>query len=560
MANVAKQLSEGPAYVLRVYSSLAVIALMIFGVLHVSVNSISPIGYLEVAGAIVIFLNMILLMIVRKVGLAKNIFLFIILLFLVLMVVTGGTENTGIFWLFTFPVITFFLTGNRQGAVWMTVFFTVMVTVWLFALGRVIVIPYNDVTVRQALIAVFIVSVGISAYEHSRQWLVDQTVATRKALRHEKMQAEVIVQYINEGIVATDSKGSITFMNQAAEKLLGWQSSDLLGKRLIDMVPMLDAGGNLVSQDSRPVHTAKADMPLATIATYRRKDGTTIPLSVTARPVMIDNKVVGGVGTYRDISEEQSTVHAKSEFVTLASHQLRTPISAIAWLSELLLNGDVGKLSAEQREHISSIHHSNQRMADLVSEMLIVSSLDLGTLTVTPQKIDITKVITEVVKDQKSALIGKKIHITEAYDPNLSRISCDAEMIKLILRHLLSNAIKYTPEGGQVTVQIEEKQHEKILTTSKGSMVITVTDSGYGIPSDAIDKVFTKFFRGKNILHADTDGTGLGLYIVKSVLDYVGGRVTFSSREEKGTAFTVLLPLEGMTKHEPSQSIGEKNV
>lgn len=561
MVNIAKQLSEGPAYVLRIYSSLAVIALMTFGVLHAIADSDSPIGYLEAAGAVLIFFNMIMLLVTKRVSLAKNIFLSIILLFLILMLITGGTENTGIFWLFTFPVITFFLTGNRQGVVWMAVFFAAMISIWLLAAGQIITIPYDDVTIRQALVVLLVVSIGINAYEHSRQWLVNQTLASRKELRNEKMQAEVIVQHINEGIIATDLKGKITFLNLAAGKLLGWQPADLLGKNLIEAVPMLDLEGNTISQDSRPLHHAlKTNMPLATVASYQRKDGTVIPLSVTALPIMVDGKAIGAVVTYRDISEEQSTAHAKSEFVTLASHQLRTPISAIAWLSELLLNGDIGKLSAEQRVHIDGIHRSNQRMADLVNEMLIVSSLDLGTLVVTPEKIDIAKVITEVVKDQKKTFADKKMHITEMYDPKLPQISCDAEMVRLILRHLLSNAIKYTPEGGKVTIQVEQKPREKVLPTSKGSIVITITDNGHGIPSDAIDKVFIKFFRGKNILHTDTDGTGLGLYIVKSILDYVGGRVTFSSHEDKGTAFTVLLPLEGMTKHEPSQPIGDKNV
>jgi len=557
--NSMRQSVKGLPYILRVYSLLAFLTLTVFGCVHIVGDGELTVGYLEITGGVSILLNILALSVTRNVTLAKNVFLLVVLSFLALMLISGGTEGTGIFWFFVFPVITFFLAGKQQGILWMIGFFIVMMGIWLLSLGGVIVeIPYDTIVLRQALLSVLVVTVGISAYEQSREWLVGQNLESRTALRTEKMQAEVILQHIDEGVVATDSKGNVTFMNRAAEKLLGWQASDVLNKKFIDVVPMLDAAGRQVLPDSRPLQRAvKTDASLATIATYRCKDGSTIPVSVMGIPVTIDGKVVGGVGTFRDISEERSMVHAKSEFVTLASHQLRTPISAIAWVSELLLSGDIGKLSGEQRAQIDSIYKSNRRMAELVSEMLTVSSLDLDALPVIPQKIDIASVCADVIKEQKMIYKDKETIIKERYDAALPRISCDNEVTRLILRHLLSNAMKYTPKGGEVTVRIEKKYDEKILPDSRGSIVITVTDNGYGIPENVTNKIFTKFFRAKNIIHKDTDGTGLGLYIVKAVLDYVGGRVTFSSHEESGTTFTVLLPLEGMIKHE-SQKEQEK--
>lgn len=559
--NPMKQSLKGLPYILRVYSILAFLTLTVFGSMHVAGGGKLTVGYLEITGGVIILLNMLALGVTRNVTVAKNIFLLVVLSFLALMLISGGTEGTGIFWLFVFPVIAFFLTGKRQGAMWMTGFFIVMVGIWLLSLGGTIDIPYDTIVLRQALLSILVVTIGMGAYEQSREWLAGQTLASRKALKTEKMQAEVILQHIDEGVVATDSEGNVTFMNQAAEKLLGWQLSDLLNKKFIDVVTMLDVAGNPIASDSRPLQRAvKADTALTTIATYLRKDGSTMPVSATGMPLVVDGKVVGGVGTFRDISEERSMVQAKSEFVTLASHQLRTPISAIAWVSELLLNGDVGKLSSEQRAQVDSIYKSNRRMAELVSEMLTVSSLDLNALPVIPQKIDIASVCAGVIKEQKAAYKDKEMMIIERYDPTLPRVSCDNEVTKLILRHLLSNAVKYTPKGGEITVRIEKKHGEKILPSSQGSIVITVIDNGYGIPEDATDKVFTKFFRAKNILHKDTDGTGLGLYIIKAVLDYVGGRVTFSSREGKGTTFRVLLPLEGMIKHKSQKKTGGADV
>jgi len=554
--NKSTQPSERLLYVVRVYSILAFLSLITFGTLHIVADRNFTVGYLEVAGGLVVLLNLTILSLTRKIVVAKNILLFIILSFLVLMLTSGGTQDTGIFWFFVFPITAFFLSGKRQGIWWMAAFFLSMLSVWAFAANHVFEIPYDSITIRQALISVLVVTFGIYAYQQSRERLVGQGVESRKALRNEKVQAEVILQHIDEGIVTTDPAGSVLFMNQAAEKLLGWDASDLFGKKFVDIVPMLDQEGVPISPESRPLRQSLlTGMPSTTIANYRRKDGSAIPVSVASMPVTIDDKVVGSIDTFRDISEERSVVRTKSEFVTLASHQLRTPISAISWLSELLLNGDAGKLSNEQREHIDSIYQSNRRMAELVNQMLIVSSLDLNTMPIVPQKFDISKVAINIVKEQQAAHKAKKMQVTEHYDTALPGVLFDIDVIKLVLRNLLSNAIKYTPKGGQVILRITSSHEEKIRSSSLGSVVISVSDTGFGIPEASTSKIFTKFYRAENIRHKDTDGTGLGLYVVKSLLDYVGGSISFASREGRGTTFTVLLPLEGMQKRAGSKNI-----
>lgn len=549
------QPSEGLLYVVRVYSLLAFLSLTGFGVLHIVADSNFTVGYLEIAGGIVILLNLIVLGFTRNVAVAKNILLLVILSFLALMLTSGGTQGTGIFWFFVFPVTAFFLSGREQGIWWMTGFFVAMLSVWALASKHVFEIPYDSITIRQALISVLVVTIGIYVYQQSRERLAHQGVESRKALRNEKVQAEVILQHIDEGIVTTDSAGSVLFMNRAAEKLLGWHVSDLFGKKFVDVVPMLDQEGAPISPESRPLRQALlTGMPSTTVASYPRKDGGILPVSVASMPVTIDDKVVGGIDTFRDISEEQSVSRTKSEFVTLASHQLRTPISAISWLSELLLNGDAGKLSDEQHEHIDSIYQSNRRMAELVNQMLIVSSLDLNTMPIAPQKLDIAKVAASIVKEQQAAHKAKKMQVTEHYDAALPRVLLDIDVIKLVLRNLVSNAIKYTPKNGQVILRITSSDEEKIRSSSRGSVVISVSDTGFGIPEASASKIFTKFYRAENIRHKDTDGTGLGLYVVKSLLDYVGGSISFASREGKGTTFTVLLPLEGMVKKGGAQT------
>lgn len=542
---------DGLNYIVLLYSLLACVSLGIFGALHLFEQH-TILGLLEIAGSLIFFGNMLLLWATDNVRLTKNIFLWTVLAFLVVMLITGGTAKTGVFWYFVFPVAAFFLSGKRQGMVWMAVLFIASFIPWLLSIYGFIPIAYDTATVRQLLISVLVVGLGIYVYQWWRERLEYQTSESRHELNTEKVRADVIVQNIDEGIVVTDTEGKVTFINQAAERILGWRSTDLIGKKFVDEVPLIDNSGNIVPIANRPLQRSlEAAESISAVATYRRKDGQVLPVSVTGMPVKVEGKMTGAIGTFRDISEEQQIARTKSEFVTLASHQLRTPISAIAWLSELLLHGDAGKLSHEVHEHIEDIYHSNQRMASLVSEMLIVSSLELESLPVQPQATDLEKLTKRIFDQQRSLHPQATANIRQTYASDLPQLQCDPEIITLILRNLISNALKYTPASGNIKLSITTDTGTKLTRQSHGSVVITVQDTGYGIPRSAITKVFTKFFRAANIVHKDTDGTGLGLYIVKALLDYVGGSISFSSHEGKGTTFTVHLPLEGMIAHNP---------
>jgi PAS domain S-box-containing protein len=445
----------------------------------------------------------------------------------------------------------------------MVALFAASIITWLFGAKGTIPFAYGSVTVRQLLVSMLVVTVGIYAYQRSLEQLVGQKEESQRDLQSEKVRADEIVKHIGEGIVTTDAAGTVTFANDPAQKLLGWKIEELKGKSFVETVPMQDEFGGVIPAERRPLRRAiRAGETTVTMATYRSKDGRAIPVSVTATPVIVEDRVIGAIGTFRDITEEQAIARAKSEFVTLASHQLRTPISAISWVSELLLSGDAGKLSSEQHEHIAGIYQSNQRMAALVSEMLMVSSLELGTLSITPEQTDLAALAAKTLKERLSSQSSsnRAQEVTERYDPDLPAVPCDPEATKLVFNNLISNALKYTPSTGRITLELAVDRHEKLHAGSNGSIVFRISDTGYGIPEKVTDKIFSKFFRADNIVHKDTDGTGLGLYIVKALLDYVGGRVSFTSRENQGTTFTVLIPLEGMARRQPGQSQAASSV
>lgn len=233
---------------------------------------------------------------------------------------------------------------------------------------------------------------------------------------------------------------------------------------------------------------------------------------------------------------------SKSEFIALASHQLRTPITAISWFSEMLLERESGELNAEQRDQINHIYLSNQRLTLIVEAMLTVSSLELKSLVIKPELIDIGEAAHKIiVKEQSSQKINKRLEIEENYDHGLEKLYYDPFIFKTVVQNLISNAIKYTPGGGKVSLQIL-KEGDKLL--------IKVTDTGLGIPKEDQEKVFTKFYRADNAKAVETDGTGLGLYIVKSLVEYVGGNIKLESKEEKGTTFLVVLPEQMLMREE----------
>ncbi len=212
----------------------------------------------------------------------------------------------------------------------------------------------------------------------------------------------------------------------------------------------------------------------------------------------------------------------------------------------MLLAGDAGKLNKEQKQFIDEIYAGNQRMVALVNALLNVSRLELGTFMIDPTPIDLKEMAQSVIKELEPGIKEKKLKITSLFDKKLKKINLDSGLTRMIFQNLLSNAIKYTPNKGSVKLTIKEE---------KKNVLISVSDTGFGIPKDQQDKIFTKLFRASNVREKNTEGTGLGLYIIKSIVENSNGNIYFISEEKKGTTFFVSLPLSGMQK-----KFGEKKI
>lgn len=357
----------------------------------------------------------------------------------------------------------------------------------------------------------------------------------------ELQKFQLAVDNAHDHIVITDPDGAILYANKGVEKITGFSRDEIYAKKAGDK----KLWGGFMGQQFyvnfwKKIKTEKKVF----IGEFnnRRKNGQSYIAESQVSPILDENgNVLYFVGIERDITKAKEIDRMKTEFISLASHQLRTPLSAMKWFLEMLLHGDAGKLTDEQSDFISNIEQSNNRMIELVNSLLNVSRIESGRIIIEPTETDLKIIIEEVQKEILVKLQEKKQVITLVFEENLPHIPLDQKLIRQVYINLLTNAIKYSPEQTEIKVSVKKE----------GDMVITqVIDAGFGIPVAEQDHIFNKFFRATNAIRKETEGNGLGLYLVKSIVESSGGKVWFTSEAGKGTSFFFSIPLEGMKKKE----------
>ncbi len=362
--------------------------------------------------------------------------------------------------------------------------------------------------------------------------------ATAEDLARAKATDEAMLESIGDGVVATDEKGIITLVNRVAEKLLGKKNKEVLGKFFANEINLEDEMGFSIPIEKHPINLALTTGTSKDIIYYYiRKDGTKFPMAIICSPVILEGKVVGAIKIFRDVTQEKEIDRSKSEFVSVASHQLKTPATIVNFYTEKLLNSSHSVITAKQRDYINEIRDANQRMIEIVNTLLNVSRIEMGIFPIDPMPVDVIGIFKNTIKESQMNLGKKKLILKEKYHRLKHMIPIDALMLKMIFSNLLSNAIKYTSAGDSISIETSEKNDD---------LLVSIADNGCGIPANQQDKIFTKFFRSDNARRHDTDGTGLGLYIVKLMLDHIGGKVWFSSKEKEGTSFYFSIPLNNL--------------
>lgn len=363
--------------------------------------------------------------------------------------------------------------------------------------------------------------------------------AESRKLAEAKARNEAILNSVGEGVVAFSDRGEVVFVNAQALTALAVTQDDFIGKHIIQVMTALDEKGKELSAEKNPIHQAllKGKRIASQDVCFRNSRGRLFPAAVTASAVFLHGALIGGVVVFRDITKEKDVDRMKTDFISLASHQLRTPLSAMKWLGEILLSGDSGPLNEEQRKMIQNIYSSNERMIGLVNALLNISRIESGRIIIDPKPVELKRLVEEVLEELDQKIKEKGHNVSIHVEDGLNAINADPKLVRHIYMNLLTNSIKYTPPGGEI----------KIALSKKGAEVVSqISDNGFGIPKAQHEKIFEKFFRAQNVAKKETDGTGLGLYLVKQVVDSSGGKVWFESDENRGTTFWFTLPISGV--------------
>lgn len=225
----------------------------------------------------------------------------------------------------------------------------------------------------------------------------------------------------------------------------------------------------------------------------------------------------------------------KSEFISVVSHQLRSPLSNLKWAIELLMSGRLGEIKEKQTDYFRILKENNARMEELVQDLLTVSRIETATLPLKKIKTSLENLIEKLISEFEPFAKASNVEIKFEKEKNLPSVLLDPDQIRLVVENLLDNAIRYIRDKGEVRISLEKKGK---------NLYFEIKDNGVGIPKDDQKYIFQKFFRSSNVLRYQTEGSGLGLYIAKSIVERSGGKIGFKSKENKGSTFWFTLPIK----------------
>lgn len=337
-----------------------------------------------------------------------------------------------------------------------------------------------------------------------------------------------VITHLTDGLLVFDKENKLSLINHQAEKFLNIRKEEVLEVSITELInlPNFKMLGDLLGSEIKLIFRKELDL------------ADNLIIEVSTEPMLPKGEKIGTLVVLHDISREKAIERIKSEFVSLAAHQLRTPLSAIKWTLKMLLDGDLGNISKEQREFVKKTYQSNERMIDLINDLLDVTRIEEGRFLSKLAPASFEEMVVSVLSFYEQELSNGKIKFKfKKPQKKLPQVNVDIEKMKLVVQNLVENAIKYTPSGGNITVLINYDQEKK-------EIIFSVEDSGVGIPEDQQARVFTKFFRGENVMRMDTEGTGLGLFISKNIVEAHQGRIWFKSKKNEGTTVYFSLPVK----------------
>lgn len=336
-----------------------------------------------------------------------------------------------------------------------------------------------------------------------------------------------------QAIIVVDREATVLAINPQAERITGWSRTSALGRPAADILEVrTETGVNLCAPNGALRRALRVGASVNTHFAYLfrlRTSDDPVRVSYSVSPLGRRNRPTGAVITIHDVTPELETIEARDALMLAASHELKTPLTTLRGLSELLLDFDLSE--SQRRELLQDLHGQADRMERLIGDILDVSRIDSGRVSVELTRIDVVPIVEHVADEVRSMLQGRTLRTR--IDPEVPQVWGDARKVHQILINLVTNAIKYSAPRTRVTVGVRG---------DGGSVRFDIADQGVGIKKEHLPRLFEKFYRADDPAVRRTAGTGLGLYIVRHLVTMLGGQIQVRSRVGKGSVFTVSLP------------------
>jgi PAS domain S-box-containing protein len=365
--------------------------------------------------------------------------------------------------------------------------------------------------------------------------LLLELAQAKAELEESRLKTDAMLDSLGEGLIVTDAQGMVTTVNRYALQALGFAEEELIGSWFPEKVVAVDEFERHIERFARPVVQAFAlGKTISQRLNYLRRDGSVIPVFVTVSPVLLEGRPIGAVEVFRNLTEEHRLELAKEEFVSLASHQLRTPATGVMTILSMLEHNDFGTLTPTQHKYLRKAITTNYYQLQIIEDLLNAARVDAGKMGLDISQADLAAVLRESIADQAPITHGRQqtVHVQA---PARLLAPIDLPKMRMVLNNLISNASKYSQPGSQIILKL--KQHQD-------TVIIAVIDHGVGIPSHQLHHLFTKFGRLDNELSTSVGGTGLGLFLVKNIVELHHGTIEVQSRAGAGSTFTIRLPLK----------------
>lgn len=400
------------------------------------------------------------------------------------------------------------------------------------------------------LIDLIVTATGLAGWYLFKRWYVggDESSELESLLKQEQLKSNTIIESITDGVMIIDPKGTIQTLNESAAVMLGWSRKEAVKLDYRSLVkPVVEEEIKLDSDAiTHSLESGTAQQKVSLLATQHQRH---IYVDIVASPLFktvedpdtfqIMQKNVGVIAILRNVDAQKREEQQRSDFISTASHEMRTPVAAIQGFLELALNPKVASVDAKAQEYLEKAYDSTKHLGKLFQDLLTVSKTEDGRLGNNPTVIEVGELLKELVEQEKMAASKKQLElrlaegtVNEKRIQPLLYVHADAERLREVILNLIENAIKYT-KSGLITVGAGLKDQ---------SIVIRVSDTGMGIAEEDIPHLFQKFYRIDNSETREIGGTGLGLYISKQIIESMGGKVRVESVLGEGSTFFVEIP------------------